>query len=395
MATVTGDVVYDFSAAVNEDPWSLANGDVSDPFVSRNGMTAIISANALKSDFNVSGFLSYVEAAADQSSFEVKGEIVQGSTYTFDQVGVGGINASGDGYILWVGGTSWRIYKVDSFSLSQLGDTQAVSHSALDVVGMQYSFSSGEVTLTATRNGSPTALVRTDSTTPHNGDLQPCWYFNFDNNNSNGFRSIAADGVVTGPQIASINDGSGIVSGSSGNAMVVSGFTGPVTGLTVGGLAMTAVTNTSGDNYTFADPGFIDGEVDPGFGTLSAVASNTGENSAGFNVTRTLDAALTAVVLSTLSEDPETIVVKAAAQGLTVSATDTLYHGTGLTIYDDGTISDAEDGDHEVWHRDEATDVMTMIIVTIGAGAVIDVGITMRALTASAITMRNLTMRSL
>lgn len=197
------------------------------------------------------------------------------------------------------------------------------------------------------------------------------------------------------PAIASINSGTGIVSGSAGNAMVVSGFASPVTTLTVGGLAMTAVTNTSGDNYTFTDPGFIDGSVDPGFGTLSAVASNVGETSSGFNVTRTLDSALTAVVLGTLSEDPETIAVKAAAQGLTIAATDTLYYGDGITIYGDGTISGAEDGDHEVWHRDEATDVMTLIIVTIGEGVVIGVGITMRALTASSITMRNLTMRSL
>ena len=195
------------------------------------------------------------------------------------------------------------------------------------------------------------------------------------------------------PTIESINSGAGIVSGSAGNAMVVSGFASPVTVLTVGGLAMTAVTNASGDNYTFADPGFIDGSADPGFGSLSAVASNSGETSAGFSVPRSLDSSLTAVVLSTLSADPETIALKAALQGLTISPGDTLY--SALTIYDDGTISDADDGDHEVWHRDEATDIVTLIIVTVGAGEVISVGITMRALTGRNVTMKNLTMRSL
>lgn len=389
MATVTGDVVRDYSAETNANPWVDAD------FTARNSMTPIISGFALKSNFNSAGFYSYTAAAPDQDDFEVKGEALNDAATFGDQVGCGCIDASGNGYILWVNGNQWRIYKCDAFALTQLGGTENISHSELDRISMRYQHSAGTVTATARLNGVDTALVRQDSTSIHTGDLEPTWYFNFDNNNSGGFRSIAVDGITTGPQIISINSGSGIESGSTGNALVVSGFSSPVTALTVGGLAMTAVINTSGDNYTFADPGFIDGEVDPGFGTLSAVASNTGETSAGFNVTRTLDADLTPVVLSTLSEDPETISAKAAAQGLTIAAADTLYYGDGLTIYGDGTISDAEDGDHEVWHRDEATDVMTLIIVTIGAGAVVSVGITMRALTGRQITMRSLTMRSL
>lgn len=394
MATVTGDVAYDFSAEPNANPWPLADGSPGDPFVTRQG-TPIIDSNALKSNFSAACFVTYAEALPDQSLFEVKGESVNGSDEFRSTIGCGGLNADGDGYISWVYGTTWRIYKVDAFALTQLGGSESIARDPLDAIGLRYEFSGGTVTLTATLEGSDTALVRTDSISPHNGDLEVCWFFGFQNSNADGFRSIAVDGIATGPSISSINGGSGIESGSAGNTMTVSGFLAPVAALTVGGLAMTAVSNTAGDNYTFTDPGFIDGEVDPGFGSLTAVASNAGETSAGFSVTRSLDSDLTAVVLGILSEDPETIAVKAAAQGLTIAATDTLYHGTGLTIYDDGTISDADDGDHEVWHRDEATDIMTLIIVTIGAGEVISVGITMRALTGRNVTMKNLTMRSL
>lgn len=387
MATVTGDVVRDYSAEANANPWVDAD------FTARNSMTPIISGFALKSNFNSAGFYSYTAAVPDQASMEIKGEVITPSTDFSSTVGCGAINSSGNGYILWVYGNTWRIYKVTAFALSQLGDTVNIAYSALDRLSLLYEFSAGTATLTAKLNDVAQTLARTDSSSPYNGDLEATWFFNFDNSNTNGFRSIAVDGITTGPQIASINGGAGIESGSAGNAMVVSGFSSPVTTLTVGGLDMAAVTNTSGDNYTFTDPGFVDGTVDPGFGTLSAVASNTGETSAGFNITRTLDSALTAVVLGTLSEDPETIALKAALQGLTIVPGDTLY--SALTIYDDGTISDADDGNHEVWHRDEATDVMTLVIVTIGAGVVIGVGITMRALTASALTMRNLTMRSL
>lgn len=364
MTTVTGDVVRDYSEQANANPWVDAD------FTARNSMTPIISGFALKSDFNSAGFYSYTAAAPGQDDFEVKGETLNDSATFGDQVGCGCIDASGNGYILWVNGNQWRIYKCDAFALTQLGGTENISHSALDRISMRYQHSAGTVTATARLNGVDTALVRQDSTSIHAGDLEPTWYFNFDNNNSGGFRSISVDGITTGPKIASINGGAGIESNSAGNTMTVSGFLAPVATLTVGGLAMAAVTNTSGDNYTFTDPGFIDGEVDPGFGTLSAVASNTGETSAGFNVNRTLDPSLTAVVMSTLSDDPNSIGQASQDRGLTISSGDTLYNSAGLSVYNDSTISDADDGTHNIWHRDAETNVMTLIILKIVGGVI-------------------------
>lgn len=319
--------------------------------------------------------------------------IVSNVTAGGDALGPTLYTADGAGYFLELSGTGATIRKrnINSGRGSGIGAAIALTGQANgDEYKLTYSPASGA--LTAYQN---TNVVATRADTDYqSAELFAGIFGNAQNNNGRRIGAFGADGLSVGPSIVSINTGS-IESGSAGNSMVVSGFASPVATLTVGGLAMTAVTNASGDNYTFTDPGFIDGDVDPGFGALSAVASNVGETSSGFNVTRTIDSELTAVVLGALSEDPETIAVKAAAQGLTIAAADTLYYGDGLTIYGDGTISDAEDGDHEVWHRDEATDVMTLIIVTIGEGAAIGVGITMRALTASAITMRNLTMRSL
>src|SRR5690606_7693387 len=169
----------------------------------------------------------------------------------------------------------------------------------------------------------------------------------------------------SGPQIVSINSGT-IVSGSQNNNLTVSGFDGGITLLDIGGLEITPV--GSGDNYTFDDPGFIDGQIDPGFGSLAAVASSGTETSSAFNVTRTLSASLTAVVMSTLSDDPNSIGQASQDRGLTISAGDTLYNSTGLTVYNDSTISDADDGTHNIWHRDADTNVMTLIILKIVGG---------------------------
>ncbi len=195
MATATGDVAYNFAAAANENPWSLADGGVGDPFVVRNGMTARIITNALRSDFNSNGYCCYVAQAIDQNDFEVKGETLQGGGSFGDQVGVGAINSSGNGYILWINGNLWRIYQIDAFVIGA-GTNLTLSHAALDVISLQYSYSGGTATLTAKQNGSTVGLSVADSTSPYNGDLQPCWFFNFDNANAGGFRSIAFDGLA-------------------------------------------------------------------------------------------------------------------------------------------------------------------------------------------------------
>lgn len=389
MTTVVADVVEDYKVVANTTSYSSPNQQffLDTPQVQSGLLNSVWSVSpriCSRDDTNVYGDVK--AALVEKNSPSTAG----------GECGPALLDASGNGYELKIVYTETRIHVVNAGVRGiALGGQVNITSAAGDVFGLAIN-AAGE--MIATQNGVDLGHTVTDTTYPAS-TLTP-GQFSDRNSSGGGFQSgvlsWGGSGVeASGPEISSINEGSGIESGSTGNTMTVSGFVSPVTALTVGGLTMTAVTNTSGDNYTFTDPGFIDGEVDPGFGTLSAVASNTGETSAGFNVTRTLGADLTAVVLSTLSEDPETIVVKSAAQGLTVASTDTLYHGTGLTIYDDGTISDADDGDHEVWHRDESTNFMTLIIVTIGAGVVIGVGITMRALTASALTMRSLTMRSL
>lgn len=195
MATATGEVAYNFASSSDENPWTLADGGGGDPFVVRNGMTARIITNALRSDFNSNGYCCYVAQAIDQNDFEVKGETLQSSGEWGDQVGVGAINSSGNGYILWINGNLWRIYQIDAFVIGD-GTNLNLSHTALDVISLQYSYSGGTATLTAKQNGSAVGLSVVDSTSPYNGDLQPCWFFNFDNSNAGGFKSIAFDGLA-------------------------------------------------------------------------------------------------------------------------------------------------------------------------------------------------------
>ena len=194
MTTATGDVVYNFAATANQNPWALADGGGGDPFAVRNGMTAIIDSNALKSDYNNNGFVCYVAQAVDQAAFEVKGETLKSSGSFGDQVGVGSISSTGNGYIVYINGSQLRFYKVTAFALSQLDSTETTAHSALDVISLEYAFSAGTVTLNFKLNGS-TTVSRTDTTSVYNGDQQPCWFFNFDDSNGGGFRSIAIDGL--------------------------------------------------------------------------------------------------------------------------------------------------------------------------------------------------------
>lgn len=262
MATATGEFTLDFSGLANTNDYD--NPD----FAERNGMTAIISSESLRSNFNVDAYYSYTAVLPNQSSFEVKGETLQSSSQFGDQVGVGAINTSGNGYLYWINGNQHRIYKVNAFVLEQLGNTENLTHASLAVVSLLYEFSAGTVTLTAKINGVDQILVREDSTSPYNGDLEATWYFNHDNSNLGGFRSIAADGISS-VSIVSINSGNGVRAGSVGNTLVTSGDFTPTSG-TIAGIAVTSLSGTY-PNFTFSMPAVIDETVHPFYGDKQAV----------------------------------------------------------------------------------------------------------------------------
>lgn len=383
MATVTGDVARDYSAEANINPWVDAD------FTARNSMTPIISGFALKSNFNSAGFYSYTAAAPDQDDFEVKGETLNAAATFGDQVGCGGIDSSGNGYILWVNGNQWRIYKCDAFALTQLGGTENIAHSALDRISMRYQHASGTVTATARLNGVDTALVRADSTSIHTGDLEPTWYFNFDNNNSGGFRSIAIDGIAVGPQIVSINDSGPIVAGDDITAVT---STLVATGMTVGGLAVDDFTLLDDDNYTALMPWFTDGGEYPAFGTVTVVMTD-GVNSPELSKTLALPDTWTSIQVESLSDDEDSLSGHPDSP-LTIEIGGAIvYPNESVTFYSDTTFSDAPTGSVTAWYR-SPENIMTRIIIINGEIASVG-GITMRGLTARQLTMRSLTMRSL
>jgi len=371
MATVTGDVAYDFSAEPNANPWSLADGSPGDPFVTRQG-TPIIDSNALKSNFNAACFVAYAESLPDQAAFEVKGESVNGSDEFRSTIGCGGLNADGNGYISWVYGTTWRIYRVDAFALTQLGGGESISRDPLDAIGLRYEFSGGTATLTATLEGSDTTLVRTDSTSPHNGDLEACWFFGFQNSNADGFRSIAVDGITTGPQLVNINDDDIIEIGSVGNTLNTADL--DVGFLSIGGIEV-GLSEVTPDQHTFVQPWFTDFETYPPLGTIQALAATGSDpeapdyESATKNVTLQLPADWSGITYVTLSDDPDSLA--SMIEGATIETGDIHYYRPAdITLYDDSTFSDAPSGTVETWLRKSATNLMIQVLIINGVPVV-------------------------
>lgn len=202
-------------------------------------------------------------------------------------------------------------------------------------------------------------------------------------------KSLTSEQIASGPSITNINGDNTVVQGSADNTLVTTLLT--VSTLSIGGIAVTPA-EVDENNHTWDMPGFVDTEVYPEFGTVEA-AVNTDE--AVLNITLELDPDYTDTIMGTLSEADDCIATAAAAEGLTIVATDTLYNIAGLTIYDDSTISDADDGTHIVWHRAAATNVMTQINLIVSGGVIVTGNLTARALTARSITSRSLTVRHL
>ncbi len=383
MTTAVGQIAYDFSATANQNPWALADGGGGDPFAVRNGMTAIIDSNALKSDYNNNGFVCYVAQAVDQAAFEVKGETLKSSGSFGDQVGVGSISSTGNGYIVYINGSQLRFYKVTAFALSQLDSTETTAHSALDVISLEYAFSAGTVTLNFKLNGS-TTVSRTDTTSVYNGDQQPCWYFNFDDLNTGGFRSIAIDGIAASVTIDTYP--ATIRSGSTGNAYTTTGLS-SVSGITIGSLAATSISDASGDG-THSVPPLVDEVAHELYGTQTVT------------VTGTEDAPTT-----TTSFQPATGKDFVTLSG-TLNTTETggLYNFSPAAVVtdqvvfpDSGLVYDAqgnitgEAGSYACWHIQASTKIARSYTVTLGSGGGSSGGITSVGLTSLRITVEGLT----
>lgn len=164
----------------------------------------------------------------------------------------------------------------------------------------------------------------------------------------------------TAPVIVSINDGT--ISPGEASDLVAANFV--IESLTIGTLDVDDFVNVDDDNYTFTMPPFADGYYPP-FGTVEAEATG-GADSDTIDVTLVLAAGWSSVVLATLSTDPDSIPEAVQAE-LTVKVANTFYALTaGITLYDDGTFSDASAGTISVWNRDVDTNVMTEIFVING-----------------------------
>lgn len=195
------------------------------------------------------------------------------------------------------------------------------------------------------------------------------------------------DAAPAGPTITNINGDDTVIQGSTGNNILTALAT--VTSLTIGGIAVT-LTSVDANNSTWPMPGFVDGAAYPVFGTVTA-SINAGEDTQ--DVTLSMAAGYTARTMGTLSAAGDSISTLAAAQGLTMATGGILYNSSGLTTYDDSTISDATDGTHVLWYRAPTTNVMTQINLVVSGGVIVR-KITARAMTLRALTMDSLTARA-
>lgn len=358
MTTATGEVAYNFASSSDENPWTLADGGGGDPFVVRNGMTARIITNALRPNFDSNGYCCYVGQAVDQNDFEVKGETLQGGGSFGDQVGVGAISPSGNGYILWINGNLWRIYQIDAFVIGG-GVNLSLSHNALDVISLQYSYSGGTATLTAKQNGSTVGLSLVDSTSPYNGNLEPCWFFNFDNSNAGGFRSIAIDGIAASVTIDTYP--ATVRSGSTGNAYTTTGLS-SVSGITIGSLAATSISDASGDG-THSVPSLTDGVTHELYGTKTVTVTGT----EGAPTTSTSFQPLVTQNFVTLSGTLNTT----ETGGLynfspaAVVTDQIVFPSAGITYDAQGNIT-GEAGTYNCWHIQASTKIARSYTVTLG-----------------------------
>lgn len=172
--------------------------------------------------------------------------------------------------------------------------------------------------------------------------------------------------------IVSVNGGSGVTPGSTGNTAVLTGYSNVPTSITIGGKAATNIGGTS-TNVTFDFPDYIDLQTYPDpTGTHSFVATYNTET-ANINVALNLKTGRSSVTLL----NPNATEVNFLGSHLTVIpvSTDKLIFVTSdVTFYDDTSWDAPGEVVTEVWHWVNATDTMYQYFVTLNdAGEIVDV----------------------
>lgn len=168
---------------------------------------------------------------------------------------------------------------------------------------------------------------------------------------------------LPGPGIVSINSGDAIIIGETAT-LITAGING-LFAMTVGGVAVTNLTEQSENNYTFTMPFFIDGASYPVVSVLAYIEITYEGSPVTSNALILLPAGWVEVEVTSLSTDPDSLY--STVTGAEIKINNKLYaNSTDITLYDDTTFSNARAGTVYVWNADEDGNIMTRIAVING-----------------------------
>jgi hypothetical protein len=172
--------------------------------------------------------------------------------------------------------------------------------------------------------------------------------------------TIATEASII-PTISSINSGSVRV-GSTGNTLVTANYA-SVTGLTIGGVAATAIAG-SGNNRTFNFPDYNIGGILPAFGTVSAVATD-GTTPSNINVNFQPKSTQSYVTLTSVGSGAGFVsaYTTCAIGDQIVFDLPATLSATTNSVSVTGAISTDYIGTQTMWHRNGSTGVMTQLSV--------------------------------
>jgi len=172
--------------------------------------------------------------------------------------------------------------------------------------------------------------------------------------------------------ITSVNDGAGIKAGSSGNTAVVTGFASDPTSGNIGGKAFTEVSYSAG-TVTFSMPAYSDDAVWPLLNSSATVIISDGTNSPVLDGVSLLPPEGWAVV--TISA-PVTDNLTFLGAHTDLSNHEVAYdlEVGSVALAADGGFTKVTAGTRNLYKRDLATGVLTLLIVTIDDSGAITIG---------------------
>jgi len=197
MATVTGDIAYDFSG--------LPDGDWSNPDFTVSGLFRMYTGILKPVPVDVTSIATQTTASKSSQVLSALGEFGNPSNVPGDDSFVGFLDANNNGYVAYFGPDLDRakIRRVDAGVYVDLALNTAVTYLLGDQIELTYDTNSGALDLLI--NG--TSVLTATDTTHASAQLQFAFGIRYGNNRNRGWISVAATGFgvnadVTAPVLS-------------------------------------------------------------------------------------------------------------------------------------------------------------------------------------------------